>query len=166
MNYDYKIVNTDPNALFMKRALLYLAMLLAIVAVALFVLLILFERYLSLFISAGLLLDSVLIWIIVGRTSVAFYYHYSEKSLRVEGKKGDTLSLMLSEIKIIKNAEKSDFFNESIIKYTYINGRIIMKNSLNENMPKTESVVVECGSDRYLLGLDEYAAALLGGKND
>ena len=43
MNYDYKIINTDPTTAFVKRSLLYVAILTVTVSLALIILFVLFE---------------------------------------------------------------------------------------------------------------------------
>lgn len=164
MTYDYKIINADWNFNFAKRVALYIALLCFIVAIALVILFILFERYLALLIPGGLILVSACVWIILGKKTSAFSYHFTENVLEVNGNNSISVVLKLANVQEIKTAEKSDFFDKSIIKLCFINCKIVMKTHLNYSTEMPDCVVVSIESNRYILGLDEYAIALLGGE--
>ena len=164
MNYDYKIIDVDPNKRFLYRALLYLAILLSTVGVALVILLILFERYLTLILPVAFFLVSAIISILVGKQTKVYSYHFTENALKIEGKNGLISSFDIADLLIIKNASKSDFFDKRILKFAFFKCRIVLKNTLNNNNLSPEYFIVSDNSDRkLLLALDEYALALFGG---
>ena len=164
MNYDYKIIDVDPNKRFLYRALLYLAILLSTVGVALVILLILFERYLTLILPVAFFLVSAIISILVGKQTKVYSYHFTENALKIEGKNGLISSFDIADLLIIKNASKSDFFDKRILKFAFFKSRIVLKNTLNNNNLSPEYFIVSDNSDRkLLLALDEYALALFGG---
>ena len=164
MNYDYKIIDVDPNKRFLYRALLYLAILLSTVGVALVILLILFERYLTLILPGAFFLVSAIISILVGKQTKVYSYHFTENALKIEGKNGLISSFDIADLLIIKNASKSDFFDKRILKFAFFKSRIVLKNTLNNNSLSPEYFIVSDDSDRkLLLALDEYALALFGG---
>lgn len=162
MRYDYKIVDANTSVGFAKRALLYIALLCLIVALALIVLFILFERYLALLVPGGMLLVAAVIWVVMGKKVSFFSYHFKEDVLEVEGSSGKNVTLMLQKIEDNKNAEKSDFFDKSIMKLCFIDSKIVSKNGVNDNSKAPLYRVITLGSNRYLLALDEYADAFLG----
>ena len=69
MNYDYKVLNTDSTYAFVKRVLLYIAILMMTIALALVVLFILFERYLGLIAPGVMILASALTMFLIGRSA-------------------------------------------------------------------------------------------------
>ena len=163
MNYDYTIIDVDPNKSFVKRALLYLAMLLSIVALALVILLILFERYLLLFLPAGMILVAAAIWFLVGKRVNSFRYHFTDKELKVSSDNRLLLSIELNGLLMEKLSDKSAFFNKDIIKLAFAKSRIVLKENLNDNNSSIVFAVLTVDSKKYLLGFDEYAIALVGG---
>lgn len=167
MNYDYRVLNTNRSLAFSKRAILYLAILMTTIAFALIVLFILFEKYRMLFLPAGILLISALIGGLVGRNPSVFSYHFAENELTIEGNGRRVALICLADVEILKNAEKSDFLNKKIIKFTFIENRIVLKNAVNYNSIPVQSFLVKAQNKQYILGLDEYALSLIrGGKND
>lgn len=163
MSYDYKIINTDPNLAFVKRAVLYLAILSLTVGLALVVLFLLFERYLMLILPGIMILFFALTCFFVGRSPAAYSYHFTEKYLELEGNGRATLKIALEDIKVEKNAEFSDFSQKKNIKYTFWKNRIIVKNNTNENSFSVKSVFALVRNERYLLALDDYARTLVRG---
>ena len=164
MIYDYKIVDADPNKRFVKRVALYIALLFLIVSFALVILFVLFQRYLSLMLPAALTLVSTIIWFTVGRKAEKYEYFFTENLLEIKENDRVLMRFAFSEIDEERNAEKSDFFDKSIIKFTFIESRIIMKNAINDNNIMLKTMVVTMKQKEYLLAFDEYALALLGGK--
>ena len=164
MTYDYRIVEKDPAKAFVKRVALYFALLLLIVSLALIVLLILFERYLSLLIAGGLLLLSVFVWWIVGHSRAVYEYHFTDDVLEIVDKSGKKVRFSRSGLIVEKNAEISDFFDKSIMKLTFKNGDIVIKNAVNDSTNIPQNVIVRSDSSRFLLGVDEYTLALIGGE--
>ena len=162
MNYDYKVTNADPAKAFVGRMATYLALLLFVVGLATFVLLLLFERYVSLFISAGFLLASFAIWFFVGRRAVSYGYHFTEEAIEIERNGANFVHILLKDMPILKNAEKSDFFDKSIIKLCFIHSRIISKNAVKYNNLECFYKVIDVDLCRYLLAFDEYALSLIG----
>ncbi|MBQ7501047.1 MAG: hypothetical protein IJT91_09155 [Clostridia bacterium] len=162
MNYDYKVINADPAKGFVRRVATYIALLLFVVGLATLVLLLLFERYLSLFISAGFLLASFAIWFFVGRRAVSYGYHFTEEVIEIERNGANFVHIKLKDMPIMKNAEKSDFFDKSIINLCFIHSRIISKNAVKYNNLECIYKVIDVDSCRYLLAFDEYALSLIG----
>ena len=163
MNYDYKIINTDPTLAFVKRAVLYVAILTITVSLALLVLFILFERYLMLIVPGALILSSALAMFLIGKSVASFDYQFKKDSLSVsDGRK--TVSFSYDGLAIEKNAENSDFFDKSIIKLTFIKNRIVLKNTVNNNTFSTKNYLVTYQNVTYILTLDDYALAVIGGE--
>ena len=119
MNYAYKIINTDPTLAFVKRVLLYLAILTITVSLALIILFILFERYLSLIAPVVLISASIVTMILVGGRGSVCEYTLSDNALKV-GVDGKEFVFELSKMSISKNAEKSDFIDKNILKFSFI----------------------------------------------
>ena len=161
MNYDYRIINTDANTAFAKRMIVYLALLSATIAFALVILFLLFARYLMLLLPAGMFLFSGVSSFLVGRKPGIYLYHFSDKTLEIEGNGRKLLQANIVEIAVEKNAENSDFLSKEIKALTFRNNRIVVKNSTNENSLSVDSQVVSVGETRYILGLDEYSLSCI-----
>ena len=162
MNYGYRINNVSPTQAFVKRVVLYLCILMMTVALALIVLFILFERYLSLIAPALMISASVLILILMGRKVGSYFYSFGERRLIVSDRV-KTYDFDLDKMIIVRNAEKSDFFDKSIIKLSFIDNKIVLKNNLNENNLSISSQLVSYCGKHYILALDNYSRALMGG---
>ena len=162
MNYDYKIINTDPTLAFVKRAVLYVAILTITVSLALIVLFILFERYLLLIVPGVLILSSAFAMFLIGKSVSAFTYRFGKDGLSVsDGRKSANFSY--DGLTIERNAENSDFFNKNIVKLSFIKNRIVLKNAVNDNTFSTKNYVVTYQGVTYIMTLDDYALATIGG---
>ena len=162
MNYDYKIINTDPTLAFVKRAVLYVAILTITVSLALIVLFILFERYLLLIVPGVLIFSSAFAMFLIGESVSAFTYRFGKDGLSVsDGRKSANFSY--DDLTIERNAENSDFFNKSIVKLSFIKNRIVLKNAVNDNTFSTKNYVVTYQDVTYIMTLDDYALATIGG---
>ena len=162
MNYDYKIINTDPTLAFVKRAVLYVAILTITVSLALIVLFILFERYLLLIVPGVLIFSSAFAMFLIGKSVSAFTYRFGKDGLSVsDGRKSANFSY--DGLTIERNAENSDFFNKSIVKLSFIKNRIVVKNAVNDNTFSTKNYVVTYQDVTYIMTLDDYALATIGG---
>lgn len=163
MNYDYKIINTDPTLAFVKRAVLYLAILTITVSLALIVLFILFERYLMLIAPGVLILLSAFAMFLIGKSVAGFDYHFGNDGFSVsDGRK--TFNFSYDDLVVEKNAESSDFLNKSIVKLSFIKNRIVLKNSVNDNTVSTKNYLATYQNVAYILTLDDYALATIGGE--
>ena len=162
MNYDYKIINTDPTIAFVKRAVLYVAILMLTIALALVVLFVLFERYLGLIAPGVMILASALTMIFVGRSAGSADYHFANDRLTVSFGRSN-VEFLYENTTVEKNAENSDFFDKNIIKLSFINNRIVLKNTINDNSYTPQNKVVTYQDMTYILALDDYALALIGG---
>ena len=165
MNYEYKIVNIDPNTAFIKRVVLYIAILTITVSLALIVLFILFERYLSLVIPGALILASIGTMLLVGSKVAVYEYTFTDRLLTVSVGR-EKFSFDLEMIVPDKNAEKSDFLNKKIIKMSFINNRIVVKNTLNDNTFSAENFLFYYDDKLYLAAFDNYALAIIKGAKD
>ena len=165
MNYDYKIVNIDPSLAFTRRVLLYIALLLATVALALIVLFILFERYWMLFLPGGIIIFAASILFLTARKTSVYQYSLSDKSLKVSGGRFEQVFL-LENLSIIKNAEKSDYIDKAIIKLSFSNRRIVLKSAVTDNSFCFVDYVVSYENKQYLISLDDYALATVKGEKD
>lgn len=162
MNYDYKIINTDPTLAFVKRAVLYVAILTITVSLALIVLFILFERYLLLIVPGVLILSSAFAMFLIGKSVSAFTYRFGKDGLSVsDGRK--SINFSYDDLTIERNAENSDFFNKSIVKLSFIKNRIVLKTAVNDNTFSTKNYVVTYQDVTYIMTLDDYALATIGG---
>ena len=165
MNYDYKLVNVDPNGAFIKRFFLYLALLSVTVAVALVILVILFERYLLLLLPGGMLLFSFTVWILIGRSASFYEYHFSGERLTIEGNGRTMATFSLCDPQFGQTAAECDFFKNNIVKYAFLHTRFVMKNNADERATLRFKVFEVVGV-RYLLAFDDYATSLIGGRKD
>ena len=165
MNYDYKVLNTDSTYAFVKRVLLYIAILMMTIALALVVLFILFERYLGLIAPGVMILASALTMFLIGRSVSSFTYRFEKDALTVSDGRFE-VKLPYKEISVERNAEKSDFFDKNIIKLSFIENRIILKNTLNDNSYTPQNMIINHQNRTYVLTLDDYSIALIGGIND
>ena len=165
MNYGYKIINTDPTLAFVKRVLLYLAILTITVSLALIVLFILFERYLSLIAPVVLILASIVTMILVGGRGSVCEYTLSDNALKVvvDGKE---FVFELSKMSISKNAENSDFIDKNILKLSFIKNRIVLKNVVNNNTLSVKNYVFTYENKQYIAAFDDYTIALIKGAKD
>ena len=165
MNYDYKIINTDPTLAFIKRMLLYISILSITVALALIVLFILFERYLMLLLPGGIILLAGSIVFLLAKKVTIIEYHFTDRSLRIiKGRK--IFDFTLSEVTIERNAENSDFFKKDIVILSFIKNRIVLKLELNDNTYVVSQQVIRYGESEYLIALDDYAFSRIKGAND
>ena len=162
MSYDYKVTNADPTEGFVRRVATYVALLLFIVGWATLVLLLLFERYVSLYISAAFFFTSFAIWFFVGRRVVSYGYHFTDESIEIERNGAVLVRFLLKDVEIAESSEKSDFFNKSIIKLCFIHSRMVTKNQVKSNNSECFYRIVETNTGKYLLALDEYAFSLIG----
>lgn len=165
MNYEYKIMNVDPSSAFVKRVLLYIAILTITVSLALIVLFILFERYLALIIPIVLIVVSLAVIFLIGRKVAIYEYSFTDTSLIVRGGR-ENHSFDLNKIAIDKNAENSDYFNKNIIKLSFIHNRIVVKSAINDNTFSVENCIFRYEDKVYLVGIDDYALAILKGAKD
>ena len=165
MSYDYRINEVNPSKAFAKRAILYLCILVVTISLALIVLFILFERYLSLIVPAAFILLAGTVIGVMGRKVATYRYSFKERVLEVVGG-GKTIAFELSNVNLIKNAEKSDFFEKGSIILSFIENKIVLKSGLNEDSKSIVSWVVEYEGKRYILALDDYSIALIGGSKD
>lgn len=165
MNYAYKIINTDPTLAFVKRVLLYLAILTITVSLALIVLFILFERYLSLIAPVVLISASIVTMILVGRRGSVCEYTLSDNTLKV-GVDGKEFVFELSKMSISKNAENSDFIDKNILKLSFIKNRIVLKNVVNNNTSSVKNYVFTYENKQYIAAFDDYTIALIKGANN
>ena len=165
MSYDYKIINIDPTRAFVKRALLYVAILAMTVSLALIILFILFERYLGLIAPGVLILLSVLTIFLIGKSSSVVEYHFTDSALIVQSGRSPE-RFLLSDISVLKTAENSDFFNKDYSKYSYIHHRIILKNTTNDNSFSIKNYIVTIKNVICIMALDDYALALIGGETN
>ena len=166
MNYDYKIINTDPTTAFVKRSLLYVAILTVTVSLALIILFVLFERYLMLIVPGALILLSALAMFLIGRQAGVIEYHFTNDALEVVFGR-DIKKFTLSDLTVERNAENSDFFDKTITKLSFIKNRIVFKNAINDNTVTVKNRVITDQTERFIVALDDYALALLGGcKNE
>ena len=166
MNYDYKLVNVDPNGAFVKRVLLYLALLSATVAIALVILVILFERYLLLLLPGGMLLFSFTVWFLIGRSPSSFEYHFSGETLSIEENGRAVATFTIADLRSCRTAEKFEFSNKNTVKCAFLHTRFVMKNNVNENEAALKYKVCEVDGINYLLAFDDYAISLIGGRID
>ena len=166
MNYDYKIINVNANAAFVKRTILYVAILLAIIALALIILDILFEKYLLLLIPGGMLLISAGIAAVIGRSASAFSYRFTSTDLSIEGNGRAVVRIPMSDLTIEREGTESDFIDKTIVKCTFFQNRIAMKAGVSEGAETVKSVIVSFDGKHYLLGFDAYAYSLIGGMKD
>ena len=166
MNYEYKIINVDPSAAFIKRMILYIAILTITVSLALVVLFILFERYLSLLIPGVLLLLSIGTMFLIG-TKVAIYeYVFTDRTLDISSGR-EKHSFSLEKIECVKNAEQSDFFDKKIIKLSFVKNRIVVKNALIDNTLSVDNRLLRYDDKVYLVAFDDYSLAIIkGAKNE
>ena len=166
MNYDYKIINVNQNAAFAKRTILYVAILLAIIALALIILDILFEKYLLLLIPGAMFSVSAVIAAVIGRSASAFSYRFTSTDLTIEGNGRELVHIPLSELTIEREGAERDFSDKDIVKCTFLENRIAMKAGIGEGAETVKSVIVSFDGKHYLLGFDAYAYSLIGGMKD
>ncbi len=162
MNYDYKIINTDPTLAFVKRVLLYVCILSITVSLALVVLFVLFERYLMLILPGVWITAAVLTMLLLGKKASYFDYHFTETGLDVTGG-NHTFHFAISDLTVLKNSENSDFLQKDITVLTFLKNRIAIKNSANDNTQANINRLVKVNDKTYLLALDDFALALIGG---
>ena len=162
MNYDYKIINTDPTLAFVKRVLLYVCILSVTVSLALVVLFILFERYLMLILPGAWIAAAVLTIVLLGKKASFYDYHFTDNSLEVTGAKTQC-HFLLSEITVQRNSDNSDFFQKDVVILTFPKNRIVIKNSTNDNSTTNINRLVTVNGKSYLLALDDFALAMIGG---
>ena len=165
MNYEYKVINVDSTKAFIKRAILYVAILLITISLALIVLFILFERYLSLLIPGGLILLSAATVFLLGRRASTFEYSYTNKALRVTGGRKE-VCFDLSKLQIIKSAENSEFSIKNIIKLSFIKNKIVFKTAINDNNFSVKNYTFIYDNQKYIAAFDDYALALIEGAKD
>ena len=165
MSYDYKIINVDPSLAFIRRVLLYVALLIGTVALALLVLFILFERYLMLILPAVMIALAILIFFLTSTRTTIYVYSITENSLSVSGGRHDR-AFILKNVILERNAEKSDFIDKSIVKFSFIKRRIALKNAVNDNTANAVDYIISYETKRYLVTLDDYALAIVKGAND
>ena len=166
MSYEYTVVNADTSFLFVKRALLYLAIILATIALALVVLLILFEKYLFLLLPAGMLILSVGTMLLIGRKSTTFFYRFSRDILTVEEKGGKETILPYASLAFLKNAEYFDFITKETVNLSFPNSRIIVKEASTDRAESIRIGLYSNGDKKYLLAFDDYALTMIRGTND
>ena len=164
MNYDYKIINTDPTIAFVKRMLLYIAILCVTISLALIILFILFEKYIMLILPGGMILISVLLMLGIARKTSFYTYHFSNIDLKIIGGRSEII-LPLCNLIIEKNAETSDFFDKSIIKLSFIKNRIILRSIIDHDV-SIKNVLIYYNDKRYIVALDDYAHAIILGAKD
>lgn len=165
MNYDYKVLNIDPTFAFAKRSLLYIAILMITISLALIVLFVLFERYLGLIAPGVMIFASALTMFFIGRSVSSFEYRFGKDALTVSEGRSE-VQFAYKDIVVERNAEISDFFNKNIIKLSFIKNRIVLKNALNDNSYTPQNVIISHQNNTYVLTLDDYALALIKGIND
>ena len=165
MNYDYKVLNTDPTIAFAKRSLLYIAILMITISIALIVLFVLFERYLGLVAPGIMIFASALTMFFIGRNVSVVEYHFAKDRFTVSYGRLQT-EFLYENVLVERNAENSDFFDKNIIKLSFIKNRIILKNALNDNSYTPQNKVVTYQNEVYILTLDDYALALIGGSKN
>ena len=162
MNYDYKIINTDPTTAFIKRVVLYIAILSITISLALVVLYILFERYLMLIVPGVLIAFSVLVFFVIGRMKSNVHYHFTNKELQIqEGRK--TIAYAFEDLKVVREAENSDFADKSLRFHTFLHRKMIVRDlCCGEDVP-CKAFLVSHKGEKMILSLDDYALALIGG---
>ena len=165
MSYDYKIINVDPSLAFIRRVLLYVALLIGTVALALLVLFILFERYLMLIIPAVMIALAILIFFLTSKRTTIYVYSFTENSLSVTFGRHDR-AFILKNVILERNAEKSDFIDKSIVKFSFIKRRIALKNAVNDNTANALDYIISYENKSYLVTLDDYALAIVKGAKD
>ena len=165
MSYDYKIINVDPSLAFIRRVLLYVALLIGTVALALLVLFILFERYLMLILPAVMIALAILIFFLTSIRTTIYVYSFTENSLSVSGGRHDR-TFILKDVILERNAEKSDFIDKSIVKFSFVKRRIALKNAVNDNTANAVDYIISYETKRYLVTLDDYALAIVKGAKD
>ena len=157
MIYEYTVINADSAIWAVKRAAIYLAILIITISTALVVLYILFERYLSLIACAMLYLFSILTMVVVGRRKDVYTYALSADGvLTIRIKSGTLEEIDLKCLVLIKNAEYSDFLQKSTIKYAFINSNTVLKNGINKNSNDFKNVVLTDSEHSYILSADNY----------
>lgn len=161
MNYDYKVLNTDPTLAFVKRAALYVAILSLTIALALIVLFVLFERYLMLIMPGAMILFFVIVCFLVGRSPSYFSYHFTDKMIEIAANGRQIASFFIKDIIVEKNADNSDFFKKNIVKYTFSSNRIIVKTATNNNNSGAQPMLCAIGEKYYVLALDDYALSII-----
>jgi len=157
MNYGYTLKNIDLNQAFLKRSIIYVAILMVTVSIALTILFLLFQLYLWLILSGGLLIVALAMIFLIGRLTSLYSYQFLHDTLVITTGGGKEQRFVLSELSVIRNAEKSDFSSKEIVKYAFLNGVIITKNAVNQNTQTCKSVVVNYQNKDYLLTFDDYS---------
>lgn len=166
MSYDYNVKNTDGGFAFIKRMLLYVAIMVTTIGFALTILFVLFELYLWLILSLGMMIFAVGGMLLLGRKVSLFRYLLTPETLIVTAVGGKEYRFAVSEFSFERNAEKSDFISRDIIVLTFPKGVIITKNAVNQDTSEGVSCLVRYHDRKYLLMLDDYARSLLFGEKN
>lgn len=164
MNYDYKVINTDPTVAFIKRAALYVAILFLTMALALILLFILFERYLMLLMPGGMILFFVIVCVLVGRSPSYFSYHFTDRKVEISTNGKLVATCDLKDLEIEKKAESADFSIKATKKYTFTSNRIVVKTAQNDAPVSVKAYLVKKDDGQsVIMAFDDYALSLLRG---
>ena len=162
MSYDYKILNTDPTTAFIKRVVLYIAILSITVSLALVILYILFERYLMLILPGVTIALSIVVFLVIGRMKSSVSYHFSDKDLVIQSGKNAS-AFAFCDLTVVREAEQADFANKEVKICTFLHHRMVLKDVCAEEELQCKAFLVSHKDQTLILALDDYALALIGG---
>ena len=108
---------------------------------------------------------SALTMFFIGRNVSVVEYHFAKDRFTVSYGRLQT-EFLYENVLVERNAENSDFFDKNIIKLSFIKNRIVLKNALNNNSYTPQNKVVTYQNEAYILTLDDYALALIGGSKN
>ena len=158
--YDYKVTDANGVTLGLKRAVIYLALLMTIVSLTLVVLYILFELYVLLVIPGCGLGFSALVFFLMGRKNDLFVYSFDESGgLTIKTRKGKAFSFDTNKFERVKIAEYSDFQDKTALKFCFPLSKLFAKEGADGVNPQKMLFLYE--GKKVILLLDDYAMTII-----
>jgi len=157
--YSYKVVRVNGGMLALRRAIIYFCILLFIVSTALVVLFLLFERYMMLFLCAGMYVLAFFLLFISGRGESCFMYHIGYGVIEIQMEKGERKVFRLTDSTVLRIAVTADEDSSETVKFCFPNNRIVGRNISKEGLFK--KYLLTMNGAQILLLLDTYALVLL-----
>lgn len=158
--YDYKVLDANGATLALKRAVIYLALLMVIVSFALVVLYILFELYVLLVIPGCGILFSGFVIFLMGRKNDLFIYSFDKEGhLTIKTMKGKSFLFDTVKFERVKAAEYSDFKDKKTLKLCFLQSKLL-QNEATDDFTHQKMLFLYEGKKVILL-IDDYAMTLI-----